>query len=231
MQQGIKHIIFDLDNTLWDFSANSKKILKNIFHEFGLHERHALDFEKFFTQYKFRNENLWREYAFGNVTRDEVRFNRFFITLDDFGIKNYKLASDVADYYIMHTKNQTELMPHAIPLLNYLVKKYQLHIITNGFEEVQIFKLKNSGIADYFKTVTTAEAAQSLKPDKKIFDYALRKIQASSNECVYIGDTAEVDGKGAVNAGMDFIWFIQHETENNYDFRKVHSLAEIMELL
>lgn len=231
MKPALKHIIFDLDNTLWDFSGNSKKILKNIFLEFELQEKHALDFDKFLAQYKFRNENLWREYAFGNVTRDEVRFNRFYITLNDFGIKNYKLASDMADYYINHTKNQTELLPHAIQLLDYLVKKYQLHIITNGFEEVQIFKLKNSGLSDYFKTVTTAEAAQSLKPDKRIFDYALHKMQAVSNECVYIGDTPEVDGRGAVNAGMEFIWLIQNETENDYDFRKVNSLAEIMEIL
>lgn len=231
MNTPIKHIIFDLDNTLWDFSGNSKKILKNIFTEFELPQKHALDFEKFLAQYKFRNENLWKEYAFGKVTRDEVRFNRFYLTFNDFGINNYKLASDAADFYISHTKNQTELLPHAIHLLDYLFEKYQLHIITNGFEEVQIFKLKNSGIAHYFKTVTTAEAAQSLKPDKKIFDYAMHKMQAVSNECVYIGDTPEVDGKGAVNAGMDFIWFIQNESPNDYDFKKVYSLSEIMNLL
>jgi putative hydrolase of the HAD superfamily len=227
----IKHVLFDLDNTLWDFSGNSKKILAEIFTAFELNKIRQIDFTTFHKQYIFRNEFLWKEYALGNATKEEVRFNRFFVTLSDFGISDYKLASDIADYYIHHTRTQKDLLPHAIEILEYLQGKYDLHIITNGFEEVQLFKIRNSGIDRYFKTITTAEAANALKPDKRIFDFALRSIQAPASACLYIGDSAEVDGTGAINAGMEFIWLRNQKTNSDYPFQQVSTLAELTELL
>jgi len=229
--ENIEHIVFDLDNTLWDFSGNSKRILQTMFEKYGLNDLGRFSFDDFHTQYKFRNEFLWREYAFGNVSRDEVRLNRFIITLNDFGVTNYKLSSDLADYYISHTRNQTDLLPDALEVLNYLKQKYSLHIITNGFEEVQLYKLRNSGIISYFKTITTAEGASALKPDKKIFDHALQLIPARSENCLYIGDSPEVDGHGALNAGLQFIWLNHESKENTYDFKTVNSLKELMAIL
>ncbi|MBC8172608.1 MAG: HAD hydrolase-like protein, partial [Chitinophagales bacterium] len=167
-----KHIFFDLDNTLWDFSGNSRRILAEMYLEFNLSAKGITDFEAFHTQYKFRNEQLWNAYRLGEISREEVRLNRFLISLRAFEVYDHGVASDMAEQYLIHTKKQTELIPHTIETLEYLQTKYQLHIITNGFEEVQHFKLKNCGIEKYFKTVTTAEEARSLKPDIKIFQTA-----------------------------------------------------------
>lgn len=233
MQKGsnIQHVLFDLDNTLWDFSGNSKRILAHIFADLQLTEKGVPDFESFYTQYMFRNQYLWEQYALGNVTRDEVRHNRFFITLHDFGIQHYALAAEAADYYIYHTRRQTDLLPYTREVLTYLSAKYRLHIITNGFDEVQFFKLENTGLRHYFDTVTTAESAQSLKPNKGIFDYALRSIPASPDACLYIGDSAEADGTGSTQAGLDFIWFNAERKENVHGFKQVHGLQELLDHL
>lgn len=227
----IQHVLFDLDNTLWDFSGNSRRILEKIFTDLSFQEKGVPGFHAFHEQYAFRNEYLWQQYALGNVTRDEVRQNRFYITLNDFGINNYALAAEAADYYIHHTRRQTDLLPHAREVLDHLYSRYTLHIITNGFDEVQFFKLENTGLRRYFDTVTTAEAAQSLKPNRRIFDHALNAIPAAPAHCLYVGDSPEVDGHGALNAGMEFIWLNPESRENAYGFREVRSLQELMHVL
>ncbi len=229
--EDVQHVIFDLDNTLWDFSGNSKRILAEIYSMFELDKKGIPNFEKFHTQYQFRNEYLWQDYALGKVSREDVRLNRFLHTFNDFGLTSYVIANDAADHYIHHTRHQKTLLPDAITLLEYLKIKYQLHIITNGFNEVQFFKLNNTGLMPYFKTITTAESAQALKPDKKIFKHALELIQTDAKNCVYIGDSSEADGKGASNAGMEFIWFNPENKINENNYKQVQELAEIKEIL
>ncbi|MBC8048188.1 MAG: noncanonical pyrimidine nucleotidase, YjjG family [Fimbriimonadaceae bacterium] len=225
--KNIKHIFFDLDNTLWDFSGNSKRIVYEMYHQFNLAEKGIKDFEIFHAQYKFRNENLWHAYSFGNATREEVRLHRFLYTLDDFGVTDYAIAMQMADHYVHHTKNQTDLLPYTVEILDHLQNAYQLHIITNGFNEVQYFKLKNCSIDRYFKTVTTAEEAKCLKPDKRIFEIALQKAYALAAESLYIGDTPTVDGAGSINAGMQFIFFNPDKKENSKGYFQIHSLEEL----
>lgn len=229
--QDIKHIIFDLDNTLWDFSGNSKRILADIFELLDLQNEGIPDFEQFHQQYKFRNEFLWQEYGRGNVSKEDVRLNRFYVTFNDFGVDNYVLANKAADHYVYHTRRQTNLLPNAVTALNHLKQKYQLHIITNGFDEVQYFKLENTGLQIYFDTITTAEAANALKPDIRIFEHALRKIDTEPHNCLFIGDSPEADGHGAINAGMSFIWLNTENKANEFNFVEVADLGELLELL
>lgn len=228
----IKHIFFDLDNTLWDFSTNSKAIVEKLYFDFDLPGRGIKDFAQFFLNYKQRNEFLWDAYRYGRKNKEEVRFERFYTTLYDFGIDNRSIAMQMADYYIQHTRHLKELLPGAIETLQYLHEKYPLHIITNGFNEVQFFKIKNCGLQDFFKTITTAESANALKPDKKIFEVALRDANALAHESIYIGDSPEVDGKGALNAGMQFILFnAEPVNENDSDTPSISTLIMLKEML
>ncbi|MFN0274539.1 MAG: YjjG family noncanonical pyrimidine nucleotidase [Chitinophagales bacterium] len=229
--RNIQHIFFDLDNTLWDFSKNSKRIISEMYELFQLKEKGIHDLDAFYKQYASRNENLWSAYSMGDISREEVRLHRFLYTLDDFGVKDYVTALGMADHYIHHTKHQTELLPHAMETLQYLRVKYQLHIITNGFNEVQYFKLRNSNIDHFFETVTTAEEAQCLKPGIKIFDIALKKVPARAEESLYIGDTAHIDGVGSLNAGLQFILFNPEKKENAGNYHQVHSLQELKGIL
>lgn len=229
---GISHIFFDLDNTLWDFSRNSKKILYRIYQDFKLEEKGIAGFEAFHTQYAFRNDSLWQAYKAGTKTAEEVRLQRFRQTLYDHGIDSGLMAHQMADYYINNTKQVKDLLPGALDLLEALKGKYLLHIITNGFDEVQFFKIRNAGIDHYFKTITTAEQAGVLKPHPYIFEYALQKAGAETSNSVYIGDSPEADGKGAEEAGIPFIWFNYHGRSDEHTFpHEVEELTEITSLL
>jgi putative hydrolase of the HAD superfamily len=112
--------------------------------------------------------------------------------------------------YLDILPNKKNLFPYTIEILDYLKNKdYKMHLITNGFESVQFKKIKNSNIADYFIEVITSEASNSLKPNKEIFDYALKASNAKLESSIMIGDNESADIQGAINAGMDSI-FVNH---------------------
>jgi putative hydrolase of the HAD superfamily len=225
----IQHIFFDLDNTLWDFSNNSKRILYDMYQAFHLEEMGIRQFDTFHNQYQLRNEHLWRNYKTGSKTKEEVRLERFQQTLFDHGIDNRLMAMQLADYYIEHTRKVQDLVPGALEMLDYLSAKYPLHIITNGFEEVQLFKIRNSGIAHYFRTITTAEAAGALKPDNQIFEQALKSAGVRAENSLYIGDSPEADGHGSMKVGMSFIWFNYKQEPNKAKF--THLVNDLQELM
>jgi putative hydrolase of the HAD superfamily len=112
--------------------------------------------------------------------------------------------------YLEILPNKKHLFPYTIEILEYLKQKeYKMHLITNGFESVQFKKIKNSGLADYFIEVITSEASNSLKPQKEIFEYALKNANASVTESIMIGDNESADIQGGINIGMDTV-FVNH---------------------
>ena len=92
-------------------------------------------------------------------------------------------------------------------MLKYLSKKYKLHIITNGFHEVQHIKLQHAGLTSYFNEIITSEQMGVKKPNPKIFNYALQKANTSAEESIMIGDDLEVDVLGAEKVGIQGVFF------------------------
>jgi putative hydrolase of the HAD superfamily len=84
-----------------------------------------------------------------------------------------------------------------------------MHLITNGFESVQMQKIKNANIAHYFSEVITSETSNSLKPNKEIFEFALKTTNATLSESIMIGDNETADIQGGINIGMDTV-FVNH---------------------
>lgn len=198
-----RHIFFDLDRTLWDFDANSIETFREIFSKYSLPERGVHSFEAFLDVYNQHNHLLWEFYRKGQIVKEVLNLRRFALTLHDFGINDKLLSSLIAEDYVNLSPTKTNLFPHTIPILEYLRTKYILHIITNGFEEVQYRKLNHSGLSMYFTEIVTSEDAGSKKPEKIIFDYALKRSGANPEESLMIGDDEEVDILGAMEAGMD----------------------------
>jgi putative hydrolase of the HAD superfamily len=211
-----KHLFFDLDHTLWDFDANARVCLQELHTNLKLTERGVHDFDMFHQCYLGHNEKLWAKYRNGHIKQDELRLKRMWLTLLDFKIADEELALEMGDLFLDMLPTRQLLFPDTLEVLQYLRDKgYQLHLITNGFEKIQHSKLKNSGIDHFFKVVVTSESSNSLKPQKEIFEYALHKTGATTNESIMIGDTLDVDIAGAMNVGMDqvhtnFIGTIQH---------------------
>lgn len=224
-----KHLFFDLDHTLWDFDANAKETLVEVYSFFGLEKMGVIPFEDFYKLYKIHNEILWDRYHKGFVTAEELKWKRMYRTLLDFKIANEALAVQLSEKFLEILPTKKLLFPDTVEVLDYLLnKKYQLHLITNGFEKTQWSKLNNSGLNIYFTHVFTSEGCNSVKPHKEIFEYALNKTGAQLNQSIMLGDNLEADIQGAMNAGMDNI-FVNH-LHTNTTLKPTYTVNNLREL-
>jgi putative hydrolase of the HAD superfamily len=204
-----KHLFFDLDHTLWDFDSNAKEALIEIYGMFKLEEKKVHPFEEFYTTYLKHNSVLWDRYNNGFITSEELKWRRMWRTLLDFKIGNELLAKQISAKFLDILPTKKMLFDYTIEILEYLVGKYSIHLITNGFEKTQWSKVTNANLAKYFTHIITSEKSNSLKPAKEIFDYAIKKAGANLHESIMIGDNPDADIQGAINAGMDNI-FVNH---------------------
>jgi putative hydrolase of the HAD superfamily len=208
----VEHIFFDLDHTLWDFDKNSALTFEIIFKE----EKVEIDLADFLKAYMPINENYWKLYRENRISKEALRTGR----LEDC-FKYLKLSvspliiESLSNKYIKFLPNYNHLLEDTIDVLEYLYPKYKLHIITNGFEEVQNLKLTNSNISKYFDSVTTSEEAGVKKPHALIFQKALEKCHAPAENSLMVGDNLEADIMGAKNAGMHSIFFDYYQKEGN----------------
>ncbi|PJA07284.1 MAG: noncanonical pyrimidine nucleotidase, YjjG family [Flavobacteriales bacterium CG_4_10_14_0_2_um_filter_32_8] len=231
MLKKYEHIFFDLDRTLWHFDENSKKVLKEIFTIFKLNQ--SIDsFDSFLEKYHEINNQLWDAYEKDKIGKEKLRWKRFEDTLQFFKIDNQELSTQIGDYYIDWSPKQTLLFPHAIETLEYLSKKYQLHIISNGFEEVQHIKLTNSGIIHYFSTIILSERVGVKKPHPLIFKRAMKQSGASIKNSIMIGDDLYADIYGAQRVKMDHVYFNFYKTVHDKKVQyEINCLSELVKFL
>ena len=226
-------LFFDLDHTLWDFETNAKETIRDLFITHRLHETVTADFDFFFDKYSFHNKRLWHRYNHGFIKQEELKWKRMWHALLEFKLGDETLAKKLSAEYMEILPSKKALFPHTDEVLTYLRnRKYKLHLITNGFEQVQWRKLENAQIGSYFSTVITSEAACCLKPNKEIFDFAIGKAGCCYNESIMIGDNLDADIFGAMNAGMDTI-FVNHINEEttlkpNYIIYHLKELEDIL---
>lgn len=224
-----KHLFFDLDHTLWDFETNAKDTFFELYNLFALNERGVDDFDLFFSRYSFHNEQLWSRYTKGFIKQEELRWKRIWLTLLDFKTADEKLAKEMSVHFLNGLPNRKNLFPYTIEILEYLTQKnYLLHLITNGFESVQHSKLSNSNLTKYFKEIITSEKANSLKPNKEIFEFALQVTKSNIKESIMIGDNIEADIKGAMNAGLHTV-FVNH-LKADTDVKPTYIIHHLKEL-
>lgn len=205
-----KHLFFDLDHTIWDFETNSKETLFDLYYQHQLQTKGINNFDGFFSRYTEHNQRLWDRYHKGFIKQEELKWKRMWLTLLDYKIADEPLARQLAIEFLNILPTKKNLFPYTIEILTYLTNKnYQLHLITNGFEAVQLRKLANSSLSHFFKEVITSEGSNSLKPHKEIFDYAFLKTSALPHHSIMIGDNLEADIQGGINAGIDTV-FVNH---------------------
>ncbi len=226
-KQGLQHIFFDLDDTIWDFEKNSERILLNLFNEQDLQNKLNNDFYTYFSAYKKKNGELWQLYNTRKITKDELRKRRFHETFLQFGYNDFDLSWYISETYLKQSPYGTELKKGAIELLNTLQQNYKLHLITNGFKEIQHIKLDQCGLQNYFDLVIISEEIGHSKPNIEIFKEAERLGNTNKRACLMIGDNYEADIQGAKNAGWQAIWFNQHKSKRYTTGSQVNCLTEI----
>ena len=227
-----KHIFFDLDRTLWDFDAAAEVAFERIYEKYNLKSLGIPSAHEFHEVYHPLNEQLWVLYRADKITKDELNRTRFMKPLEHYGIHNTELADHLSEDYVYWSPRIVRLVPGTMEMLDYLKPKYHLHLITNGFQEVQHTKLNGSGLEPYFETLTVSEEVGVKKPNPEIFHYALRKALATAEESLMIGDEMAVDIEGARAAGMDTLLFNPNgEKVEGYRTYEIHDLLEIKGLL
>ena len=202
-----KHVFFDLDRTLWDFDSNSKNALLEIFEELNLNKIFQT-FDRFYNAYVAQNARLWSLYVDGELSKEILRYERFNATLKQFNVDNIEMAKKMGVMYVTISPLQKKIFPGTIACLEELKSiGFQLHIITNGFEEVQYIKLENCGLDVFFDVVVCSESVGKNKPAREIFQYALQEVGCRAENALMIGDDFRADISGALNSGMKAIHF------------------------
>lgn len=225
----IKHVFFDLDNTLWDHRKNARLTLSKLFKKHQIFEKHNLEFEDFHTEYDIINEGLWAGLRDEKIDKAYLRKHRFYDTFLKFNIDDFELSQNFENQFLDDIVEFNEVVPGTFEILDYLKQKnYKLHIITNGFEEVTHRKIEGSGMANYFETVTSADSLGVRKPNPKIFDHALKIASATKEESILIGDDWIADVLGAKNFGLDVIFFdVFKEQPALTEIKRIENLVEI----
>jgi len=227
-QAEIKHVFFDLDHTLWDFDKNSALAFGRVFKKHKV----AIAIDAFLEAYEPINFNYWKAFREERVTKEQLRRGRLTDTFKTFEqVYDLTVIDALAESYIEELPFDNHLFEGTIELLEYLKQKYTLHIITNGFSEVQFLKLKNSNISHFFTTVTTSEEVGRKKPHRLVFEKALRKANANASQSIMIGDTFEADILGAEGVGMHTLFYNYRSETIPNTYKLVNELSEIKNYL
>ncbi|WP_036379887.1 YjjG family noncanonical pyrimidine nucleotidase [Muricauda sp. MAR_2010_75] len=224
----VTDIFFDLDHTLWDFEKNSALTFQKIL------TKNSVDvvLEDFLGVYAPINLEYWKLYRENRVTKAELRFQRLRRTFDTLGaVVQDDLIHILAHEYIEHLSSFTHLVPNAVETLEYLSPKYRLHIITNGFQEVQEKKMVGSNIHRYFDQIINSEMAGVKKPHPYIFELALTKANVDPRNTIMVGDSLEADILGAKSMGMQVLHFNANGEPEHDHCITINNLIEIKSFL
>ena len=227
-----KHLFFDLDHTLWDFDRNSSESIAELFDTFRLADAGIASADEFSRHFIAINRQLWADYDKNLIEHSYIRQHRFPLVFKSLGIDESAVSADLNEEYLRLLPRKPHLLDSARELLDYLHGRYTMHIITNGFAEIQAIKMDSSEIAHYFTHVVTSENANAKKPDPLVFQYAMEISGTTATESLMIGDNYEADILGAKGVGLDTVFYNlfgqQVADPPTYDIRHWKELMAIL---
>lgn len=228
MKTNITDVFFDLDHTLWDFEKNSALAFETIFKKHKM----QIDLQEFLQHYIPINLRYWEMYRTEQISQTQLRYGRL---KDTFDLMSYQIDDEKINFlsedYIHYLPKYNHLFEGTIEILEYLKTRYRLHIITNGFAEIQNNKLNNANINNYFQTITNSEMAGVKKPNPIIFQHALHLAQAQKENSIMIGDCIDADIYGAIHSGFEAILFNEHKKLIPENIKEIHHLLELKKYL
>lgn len=224
-----KNLFFDLDDTLWAFSYNARDTFEEMYRKYE-YDRYFRSFQHFYELYERRNVELWAEYADGKVTKDELNRQRFLYPLEAVGEGDAALAKAFSEDFFAVIPTKSRLMPHAREVLEYLAPKYNLYILSNGFQELQCHKMRSAGIDRYFKKIVLSDDIGVLKPWPEIFHFAMSATQSELRGSLMIGDSWDNDIAGARGVGMHQVYY-NVTGRSEFPFKPTYQITDLKELL
>lgn len=231
MESTKKHLIFDLDDTLWDYTKNSREVLFELFEVYNLGDW-GIGKTSFLNAFREVNNKLWNQFDKGIITSDVIRNKRFSLVFEELSLNLNGVAMEIQDSFMQICPSKPALVEGAKQVLAQFQGKYKYHILSNGFDEIQFVKLRASGIDHYFDKIITSGRAGYRKPQPEIFNFALNEIGVTKEECVMIGDNPVSDIEGAYRSGIDQIYYNTHNKEcsisPNYTINNLNELLKIL---
>ncbi len=225
-------IFFDLDHTLWDFKTNARITISEMYDHFEMKRMGFAQSQDVYQEYERINESLWVRYRLNEIDKATLRHERFSKLISLVGIDDKDLAEKLNEHYMTECRIKTNLMPGARDVLENLSERYPLHIISNGFKEAQLIKLKTCDIERYFDQVILSEEVGYQKPQQGIFREAVKRAGADKQTSIYIGDHIETDVIGAINFGMDVVFYnpdgVTHNEKATHEVRALKELIRIL---
>ncbi len=217
-----KVILFDADETLFDFKKAEKEAFKNSMLELDI----EYDENYHFATYKEINTAIWKELEEGLITQEKLKTERFKRLIDKLDMTFDE--NDFANIYMTHLGNGSFLFDGAMELIEDLSSKYILSIVTNGLTSVQERRLKKSTIAKHFKDIVISESIGISKPNPDIFEHAINNLGTfNKDEVLMIGDNLNSDIRGGINYNIDTCWYNPNKLENKTDLKPTYEVPLI----
>lgn len=229
----IRTVFVDLDDTLWDFTANSKVAMREVYYRYGLERQCSYD--RFIECYLRHNAELWDLYHHGKISKEFLVSERFRIVFEECGMsfpdENFPVLFNAE--YLETIVKCDKLVDGAIDLLSRLTERGDVHVLSNGFKNLQYRKLRSGGIERYISQLILSDDIGVTKPDRRLFDYALQKVGGNADTTVMIGDNYDADILGANNAGWHTIYFDRNglDPQPNVADLTVSNLRDILKYL
>ncbi len=220
----IRNVLFDLDDTLFDFHKAEKIALTKTLVHFGVDPT-----EETLALYSTINAAHWKRLELGEISREEVKVGRYRELFKTIGVECDPVKATA--YYESMLAIGHYFMPGAPELLEELYGKYRLYIVSNGTAKVQEGRIGSSGIAKYMDGIFISQILGANKPDKQFFDICFAEIpDFSLSETVIIGDSLSSDIKGGINAGITTVWFNPKRIENDNNIKPDYTIKELSEV-
>ncbi len=218
-------IIFDADDTLFDFRKSERDAFKNAMVEFNI----EYDENYHLKIYSDINTAIWKEFEDGLITQKELKVERFKRLSDKLNIDFDEVK--FAKSYMKHLSFASFLYDNSMDLIESLHKNYRLSIITNGLTEVQDNRIRKSAIAKYFENIVISEEVQVSKPDPKIFELTLNNMKyTDKSKILMVGDSLTSDIQGGINFGIDTCWFNPDKITNKTGMKPNYEISNLMDL-
>lgn len=217
--------LFDLDDTLLDFKASEKLSFKNALESFGVIENH----QKLFADYQTINNRLWKDFEAGKISKEDLkseRFRRLF--------RRNQLEIDPIEAghrYLDNLPETVVLVDQALEIVEWLSKKGEVGIVSNGIHATQVKRIAKTKLGPYFSFVAVSEQSGFAKPDVRFFEFAVKLAKKFAKEStVMIGDRLETDILGALNFGIDGVWYNPEKISRGEQHAPKHEIDHLSKL-
>jgi len=219
------HLLFDLDNTLMDFTASSVPAFKDTLAHFEIQEE-----QDFYPIYRKINKQVWEELEKGEITAVSLREKRFRLFFEYIGRTELD-PLEANRRYLQGIVDHPKYLDGALEFIKELSKSYTMCIVTNGLKEVQRARLETENLKDYFRSIIVSDEVGVAKPQKEYFDLVFETIpEAQKSQTMIIGDSLGSDILGGNNYGLDTCWMNYYKVVNHNKIKPTYTITHLPDL-